>query len=61
MAFSPDGRRIVSGSDGQDGESLGRRHRPGSPHSQGHTGNVLGVAFSPDGRRIVSGEGRTER
>ena len=37
MAFSPDGRRIVSGSRGQDGEGLGRGDGPGNAHAQGHT------------------------
>ncbi|MCH8241546.1 MAG: hypothetical protein IH897_02920 [Planctomycetes bacterium] len=55
VAFSPDGRRIVSGSldrtlkvwDAQSGrETLTLK---------GHTGEVSSVAFSPDGRRIVSG------
>ncbi|KAF5341498.1 hypothetical protein D9757_014952 [Collybiopsis confluens] len=56
VAFSPDGTRIVSGSDDetvriwdattgmQVGESL-----------QGHDYSVTSVAFSPDGTRIVSG------
>ena len=62
VAFSPDGKRIVSGS----GDIL-RRHdapcgcgtpTPGNRSAQpltGHTGPVNSVAFSPDGRRIVSG------
>jgi WD40 repeat protein len=56
VAFSPDGRRIVSGSadnslrlwDAASGKPIG-------PPLQGHTDSVLSVAFSPDGRRIVSG------
>jgi len=55
VAFSPDGRYIVSGSgdkmiqiwDAQTGGQVG------SP-LQGHTATVLSVAFSPDGRHIVS-------
>ncbi|KAJ6597918.1 hypothetical protein B0H10DRAFT_2325271 [Mycena sp. CBHHK59/15] len=58
VAFSPDGRRIVSGSydhtiriwdadtQMQVGEAL-----------QGHSDSVWSVAFSPDGQRIVSGSG----
>jgi WD40 repeat protein len=56
VAFSPDGRQIVSGSndttlqlwDATSGQPIG------SP-LQGHTDRVCSVAFSPDGRRIVSG------
>src|SRR6202007_133224 len=55
-AFSPDGRRIVSGNwdnTGRVGDA-----DTGNPVGQaltGHTGVVTSVAFSPDGRRIVSG------
>ena len=56
VAFSPDGRRIVSGSgdktlrlwDANTGQPIG------AP-LEGHKYRVLSVAFSPDGRRIVSG------
>ena len=56
MAFSPDGKRIVSGSDDKtvrlwDADT-------GQPVGQpltGHTDMVLSVAFSPDGKRIASG------
>jgi WD40 repeat protein len=58
VAFSPDGRQIVSGSadnslrlwDASSGKQLG-------PQLKGHTAWVYSVAFSPDGRRIVSGSG----
>ena len=63
VAFSPDGRRIVSGSEDQtlrlwdaaSGQPIGEPLR-------GHEDAVSSVAFSPDGRRIVSGsEDRTLR
>ena len=55
VSFSPDGRRIVSGSydrtiriwDAESGQELSKL--------EGHTAVVLSVSFSPDGRRIVSG------
>ena len=56
VAFSPDGRHILSGSwdwtiqvwDAQTGGQVGNP-------LQGHTSSVNSVAFSPDGRHIVSG------
>ena len=56
VAFSPDGRRLVTASwdttvrlwDAHTGQPIG------DPLT-GHTGSVTEVAFSPDGQRIVSG------
>ncbi|KIM73866.1 hypothetical protein PILCRDRAFT_801778 [Piloderma croceum F 1598] len=56
ISFSPDGKRIVSGSrdksirvwDAETGEMV-------SGPFEGHTDQVWSVAFSPDGKRIVSG------
>jgi len=60
VVFSPDGKRIASGSsdkticlwDAETGLQLG------SPLT-GHTGPVCSVAFSPDGKRIASGYDKT--
>jgi tetratricopeptide (TPR) repeat protein len=55
IAFSADGRRLVSGSedktirlwDARSGKKLGRL--------AGHTGGVASVAFAPDGNHVLSG------
>jgi WD40 repeat protein len=56
VGFSPDGKRIVSGSedktiriwDAETGEEV-------SAPFEGHTDSITSVMFSPDGKRIVSG------
>ena len=55
MAFSPDGKRLASASDGSDGEGVGRRDRAGTLTLKGHTERRrTSVAFSPDGKRLAS-------
>ena len=56
VAFSPDGKRIVSGSDDKTVRvwDAATGQPIGAPLT-GHTGAVNSVAFSPDGKRIVSG------
>ena len=60
VAFSPDGKRIVTGSadntvrlwEADSGKPIGEPMK-------GHTDRVQSVAFSPDGKRIVSGSETT--
>ena len=55
VAFSPDGARILTGSDDQTAQGLGRADGDAPVELEAHTGAVSSVAFSPDGSRIVTG------
>ena len=59
LAFSPDGRTLVSGT--ETGEVLLWSAWTGQPlyHLRGHTGCVLDMAFTPDGTRLITA-GATE-
>src|SRR5262249_35025557 len=55
VAFSPDGKRLVSGSEDQT-VKVWDAHTGQQPLTlKGHTSWVNSVAFSPDGTRIASG------
>ena len=61
-AFSPDGARIVTASDGPHGPHLGRRHRRRDRRPARARGLGASAAFSPDGARIVTAsDDRTAR
>ena len=55
MAFSPDGRRIISGSSDNTLRLWDATSGREVLTLKGHTGFVCSVTFSPDGKRIVSG------
>jgi WD40 repeat protein len=55
VAFSPDGTRIVTGSDDQTAKVWDARTGTALLELKGHTGPVWSVALSPDGTRIVTG------
>jgi len=55
VAFSPDGRRILTGSLDQTAKVWDAAKCQELFSLKGHTHFVLSVAFSPDGRRILTG------
>lgn len=62
VAFSPDGTRIVTGSQDRTARVWDARISPPHLELKGHTSQVSSVAFTPDGTRIVtSSEDKTEK
>ena len=55
VAFSPDGKRLVSGSRDDTVKVWDAQTGQEALSLKGHTNTVSSVAFSPDGKRIVSG------
>jgi WD40 repeat protein len=55
VAFSPDGKRIASGSGDDSVKVWNATSGEVSLTLKGHTNHVTSVAFSPDGKRIASG------
>ena len=57
VAFSPDGKRIVTGSGDKTVKVWDAATGQEVLALRGHAEDVLSVAFSPDGKRILSGIG----
>ena len=57
VAISPDGKKIISGSKGQDCQDMGRCGQwcRCDAALQGHNSDLRFVVVSPDGKKIVSG------
>jgi eukaryotic-like serine/threonine-protein kinase len=57
VAFSPDGKRLVSGGIGNTVNVWDAQTGQETLSLTGHASMVFSVAFSPDGKRLVSGSG----
>jgi WD40 repeat protein len=55
VSFSPDGKRIVSGSGDKTAKVWDSKTGKETFTFKGHSGPILSVQFSPDGKRIVTG------
>jgi WD40 repeat protein/serine/threonine protein kinase len=58
VAFSPDGKRLVSGSEDHTVKVWDAVTGQETLTLRGHSGPVYSVAFSPDGKRLLSGSAR---
>ncbi len=57
VAWSPDGKRILTGSDDKTAKVWDAEKGQELLSLKGHTNTVWSVAWSPDGKRIVTGSG----
>jgi WD40 repeat protein len=57
IAFSPDGRTLVTGGLDHDVKLWNFEKRTQVTTLKGHTAPILSIAFSPDGKTMVSTDG----
>ena len=55
VAFSPDGKRIITGSNDRTSKVWDAETGKDTLTLKGHTSTVYSVAFSPDGKKILTG------
>ncbi len=55
MAFSPDGKTVLTGGRDRTARLWDAAYRPAHPRSLRHQAWVVAVAFSPDGRAVLTG------
>ena len=60
VAFSPDGKRILTGSDDKTARVWDAENGQEILSLKRHTASVNSVAFSPDGKRILTGSGESQ-
>jgi WD40 repeat protein len=57
VAFSPDGKQVVSGSEDKTVRLWDAATEAALQTLKGHSSSVHSVAFSPDGKQVMSGSG----
>ena len=55
MAFSPDGKAVLTGSEDKTARLWDAASGPAHRTTDAHQGSVMAVAFSPDGKAVLTG------